>query len=256
MHIGRRNLHDLKQLLLEPSAYTAIPRLFRVHRDPVRVILEEAFSFGSYPWRVTLRTPIGDATVSLYSSADLSTANLVFCRRDYLMPARSKVVVDIGSNIGLSSVYWLTRNTESRVYCYEPAPITYQRLTQNLAPYAGRFTTYQMAVSDYCGRSRFGLSKTGVESSLDLKQKRATAYIEVDVVHVNDALEQVLSKHGQIDVLKLDSEGHELRTLRAISPEHWDRIKCVNVGCLHVAAAIPAGFQHSRVASAERFYRV
>jgi FkbM family methyltransferase len=253
MRIGRRNLKELKQLLLERSAYAAIPRMFGVHRRPLRVIFEEAFSFSSYPWNVVLRTPIGDARVCLHSAADLSTANLVFCRQDYYMPAGAKVVVDVGSNIGLSSLYWLTRDTQSYVHCFEPAPVTFLRLMENLLPYQGRFSALPVAVSDFDGMASFGISPCGVDSSLDLPQHRAVEFVSVRVVHINDVLEGAMRQHGRIDVLKLDSEGHEFRSLLAISPEFWKRIVCVNVGCHDNAKAIPAGFERSMVGSAERY---
>jgi FkbM family methyltransferase len=254
MRIGRRNLREVKQLLLEGSAYRAIPRLFKVHRRPVQVILSEAFSLGSYPRDLTLKTPTGDAQVRLFSAADLSTTNLVFCRQDYHMPAGVRIVVDIGSNIGVSCLYWLTRNTHSQVYCYEPAPTSYQRLLGNLSPYAGRFTAHRAAVSNFRGTARFGMEPSGVNSSLEIG-KRTTETVVVDVLHINDILEAVLSQHSRVDLLKLDNEGHEFRTLIAIAPEHWKRIHCVNVGCHGNAAAIPREFRKTQVGSAERFQR-
>jgi FkbM family methyltransferase len=254
LRIGRRNLREVKQLLLEGSAYKAIPRLFWVHHQPLRVIFEEAFSFATYPWRLSLRTPTGDVRVSLYSGADLSTANLVFCRQDYYLPPGARTVVDIGSNIGLSSLYWLTRNPEVYVYCYEPAPPSYGRLLDNLAPFQGRFTPHQAAVSDFRGVADFGMEPSGVNSSLDMR-KRAVEFVKVEVVHVNDVMEEVLSHHGSIDMLKLDNEGHEFRTLSAIAPEFWPRIRCVNVGCHGNAAAVPKDFRKTQVGSAERFIR-
>jgi FkbM family methyltransferase len=254
MKVGRRNLREVRQLLLEGSAYRAIPGLFQVHYRPFRVICEEVFSLHRYPWTLTLKTPTGDLQVCLHSSADLSTANLVFCRGDYYLPDDSRVIVDIGSNIGLTSLYWLTRHSETQVYCYEPAPRTYQRLLNNLAPYAGRFTPHQLAVSDFRGPARFGIDSSGVNSSLEMR-KRAVEFTDVKVVHINDALEPVVSKHGRVDVLKLDNEGHEFRTLTAIAPEFWPRIGCVNVGCHDNEAAVPKGFQKTTVGSAERFVR-
>lgn len=48
--------------------------------------------------------------------------------------------------------------------------------------------------------------------------------IDVRVEHVNDALEAVLAEHGRIDLLKLDTEGSEAATVRAIGPEILARI--------------------------------
>lgn len=254
MRIGRRNFRQVKQLLLKGNSYKAIPRIFQVHYKPLRVIFEELFSLGSYPWTLRLRAPTGDVQARVYSGADLSTANLVFCREDYHMPSGARVVVDIGSNIGLSSLYWLTRSTEVHVYCYEPAPTSYQRLLENLRPYGGRFTPYNVAVSDFRGTARLWVDPTGVKSSLD-HSERVAEPVDVGVSHVNDILEAVVSQRGRIDMLKLDNEGHEFRTLTAIAPEFWERITCVNVGCHDNRAAVPPAFHETRVGSAERFIR-
>jgi FkbM family methyltransferase len=170
------------------------------------------------------------------------------------MPPAARVVVDIGSNIGLSSLYWLTRTRDSYVYCYEPAPPSYERLLQNLQPFAGRFTPHHVAVSDFRGIARFGMEPSGVNSSLEPK-KRAVEFVDCRVLHINDALEAAMVQHGRVDVLKLDSEDHEFRSLVAIAPDFWDRIGCVNVGCHGNSAAIPPGFRRSIVGSAERFCR-
>ena len=252
MRIGRRRLRAFRRRLFDGSNYRAIPRLFQVHDHPLRVLLEDAFSLGRYPRTITIRTPTGPVPVQLFSSADLSTLNLVFCRQDYYAPPDVRVVVDIGSNIGLSSLFWLTRNPATSVYCHEPAPTSYERLLANLRPFEGRFEAQCVAVSNFRGEARLGLEASGVNSSLDLSSPDSVA---CQVVHINEVLEQVLARHGRIDVLKIDSEGHEFRTLQAITPEQWSRIQCVNIGCHGAAEFIPEGFRYSRVASAERFCR-
>jgi FkbM family methyltransferase len=254
MRAGRRNLRQLRQLILEPSVYLAMPRLFTVHHSPFRVIFDEVFSLATYPRTLVLRTPTGDVNAKLYSSEDLSTTNLVFCRGDYLFPTDTRIVVDIGANIGLSSLYWLSRNPETFVECYEPAPRTFQRLLDNLAPYAGRFAAYELAVSDFRGHATLGIDPSGVNASLDVR-KRAVEFANVEIININDVLENTLRRHGRIDLLKLDNEGHEYRTLSAIAPELWDEIACVNVGCHDNAGAVPAGYTMTRIGSAERFVR-
>jgi FkbM family methyltransferase len=252
MKIGRRRLRAFRRRLFDGSNYRAIPRLFQVHDHPLRVLIEDAFSLGRYPRTLTIRTPAGPVAVQLFSAADLSTLNLVFCRQDYYAPSGTRVVVDVGSNIGLSSLFWLTRHPETFVYCHEPAPISYQRLVANLRPFQGRFEARPVAVSDFRGQARLGLEESGVNSSLELDSPNSVA---CEVVHINEVLEPVLSRHGRIDVLKIDSEGHEFRTLQAIAPAAWSRIQCVNIGCHGAAEFVPKEFQYSRVASAERFWR-
>lgn len=252
MKIGRRRLRAVRRRLLDGSNYKAVPRFFEVHQHPLRILLEEVLSRGSYPRAITLNTPTGQVTVQLFSPADLSTLNLVFCRQDYYMPNSAKVVVDIGSNIGLTGLYWLTRNHESFVYCYEPSPVSYDRLINNLRPFQGRFEPRREAVSNFRGSGRLGIEASGVDSSLELK---AAESVTCQVVHINDVLETAMKRHGQVDVLKVDSEGHEFRSLEAIAPEYWKHIRCVNVGCGGNSAAMPNEFHRTKVGSAERFCR-
>jgi FkbM family methyltransferase len=252
MKIGRRRFASFGLRLLDGSNYRAIPQFFVVHQRPVWVMLEEVFSLGPYPRMVTINTPTGQVGVQLFSAADLSTLNLVFCRQDYYAPENTAVVVDVGSNIGLSTLFWLTQNKKSYVYCHEPSPTSFDRLMSNLQPFQGRFAARREAVSDFSGPAKLGIETSGVNSSLELMSDDS---VPCQVVHINDVLEAVLARHGQIDVLKIDSEGHELRTLEAISPEFWKRLRCVNVGCHGVAKAVPREFQYSQLGSAERFWR-
>ena len=237
---------------MDGSNYRAIPRFFTVHHRPVRVLLDDVFSRGPYPRAIGIKTPMGPVSVRLFSSADLSTLNLVFCRQDYLAPDGMKVAVDVGSNIGLSSLYWLTRNADTFVYSFEPAPTSYERLVDNLRAFEGRFDAQCAAVSNFTGTARLGIESSGVNSSLE---RPSDVSVECRVVHINDILERALARHGRIDVLKIDSEGHEARTLEAIPSEYWERIRCVNIGCHGASDSIPKTFNRSQVASAERFWR-
>ncbi|ALA59055.1 FkbM family methyltransferase [Nitrospira moscoviensis] len=252
MKIGRRNLSVLMNRLRDVNNYKAVSRFMRIHPRPVRAIVEEVLSLGRYPRTVEVRTPTGRCEARLYSAADLSTLNLIFCREDYYTPEDADVVVDIGANIGLSALYWLTRNHGSVVYCYEPSPMSYERLVANLRQYGPRVVPHRLAVSDFSGTAELGLEESGVYSSLDLPAARR---VECRVVHINDVLEAVLARHGRIDVLKIDSEGHELRTIMAIRPEFWARIRCLNTDCRGAAPFVPADFRCSRRSSAERFVR-
>lgn len=252
MKLGRRSLAVVFERLRDIHNYKAFLRFLVVHPRPFSAMREEVFSKGIYPRIVPLRTPTGTCNAQLYSPADLSTLNLIFCRQDYYAPENTRIVVDIGANIGLSALYWLTRNNESTVYCYEPAPVSHERMLRNLNRYEGRVVAHRVAVSNFAGVARLGLEESGVYSSLDLQTDNS---VECQVVHVNDVLEGVLKTHGVVDVLKIDSEGHELRTIEAIDRTFWKHIRCVNTDCQGASHMIPREFRHSRVSSAERFSR-
>ena len=65
----------------------------------------------------------------------------------------AQVVVDIGSNIGISALYFLTRNPDCRVWLYEPVPRNVERLRANLAGYEDRYTLREAAVAPAAGRA-------------------------------------------------------------------------------------------------------
>jgi FkbM family methyltransferase len=132
--------------------------------------------------------------------------------------------VDVGANIGLSALYFLTRNSQSRCYLYEPLSTNVERLRGNLSPFADRFVLHQVAVADREGRLSFGVEPTGRYGGLqthqtdDFADRAGAHYIDVECQHINSVLAAVLEKEGKIDLLKIDTEGAEMATVAAIDP--------------------------------------
>jgi FkbM family methyltransferase len=160
-----------------------------------------------------VRTPAGVVAPTVYSHHDVITVSEVFCRGDYRLPAGARVVVDIGSNIGISALYFLTRSATLRVHLYEPDPRNAARLRANLEAFAGRWTLHEEAVADRGGVVSFGREDTGRYGGIGVA---AAEQIKVRCRHVNDVLGPVLASHGRIDLLKIDTEGLENRTVAAI----------------------------------------
>src|SRR5262245_9632485 len=72
----------------------------------------------SAPARIRLRTPTGPVTLHLRNFESLKTAFSVFCREDYRVGAGQALhFVDIGANVGISALYFLTRNACNTVRC-------------------------------------------------------------------------------------------------------------------------------------------
>jgi FkbM family methyltransferase len=136
--------------------------------------------------------------------------------------------VDIGSNIGISALFFLTRNDHSRCHLYEPVPENVKRLRDNLAGFEDRYDLHEAAVADRAGRVEFGVEPTGRYGGIGINYERS---IEVDCLEINRVLEDVLEREGEIDLLKLDIEGMELLTVRAIRPELLRRIGIVYFEC-------------------------
>lgn len=241
-----------KRTILEN--FMALCRFPLVYAQPWEIFKDELLSRDVYPRSIQIRTPVGKISVRLHHIADLSTLNLIFAREDYFVPKSCAVVVDVGANIGLSSLYFLSRNQKPHVYAYEPAPPTFNKLQGNLVNYADSVTLKQCAVSDFSGSVLMGLEESGVYSAIGLDAKNQ---VEVECVDIMSVLEEVLSKHAIIDVLKLDCEGHESRILKAIEEPMWKRIRCINVDavfdCPEVKYLVPKTFKHTQRGTALRF---
>jgi FkbM family methyltransferase len=211
--LGGRPAGFVGRALLEPANYRALPGIVRVSPHPLRFARAYLLGGGTYPSRCPLRTPTGPVAPTLYSNHDVITVNEIFCRGDYRLPAHARVIVDIGSNIGISALYFLTRSTETRVHLHEPDPRNVGRLRANLAAFEGRWTLREEAVGDSDGIVAFGREPTGRYGGIGVSTAEE---IEVRCRHVNDVLRAVLAREGRIDLLKIDTEGLENRTVAAI----------------------------------------
>ena len=145
---------------------------------------------------------------------------------DYFANTNIKVVVDVGSNIGISALYFLTRNKQAKCYLFEPDPNNIPKLHHNLSNYKARYELEEKAVSNEKAEVKFGIEKTGRYGGIDVKTGN---YISVACLDINEVLENILSKEQQIDILKLDIEGAELKTVAAIKQSFLKRIKHIYI---------------------------
>ncbi len=254
--IGKRSLITFVKRIFRIENYLAINKFFKIHKKPFKSIIDEIFSLGKYPRLLYFNSPTGTAKVNLYSPNDFSTFNLIFCREDYIYKNRYKIVLDIGSNIGLSAIYWLTRNNKTLVYCYEPSSRNFKKLQENLQDFKGRFFIYKNAVSSKNFSSHLNLEESGVYNSLnDDKEINFYQKEKCDVISINSCIEKIIKKHGKIDIVKIDNEGEEIKTVSAIDKKFWNLIDCLNVDGKSVREFVPRIFSLSKLGSAQRYYK-
>jgi FkbM family methyltransferase len=249
--LNGRHLSIITRNVIRPRNYIALIRMLRVYERPLSAALRYFLGHGSYPCSIRIRTPEGVQSVNLFNSQDAVTVHEIFCREDYRCSPLPRVVVDIGSNIGISALYFLTRSP--LVFCelYEPDPCNIPKLLLNLRNFAGRFTLHESAVADREGLLPFTREPTGRYGSLETTTwvwarpgAVATERIEVDVEHVNTVLQQAISRHGPVDLLKIDTEGSELSTVRAISPAVRASVRNIVIESFDRGISVP-GFHAS-----------
>jgi FkbM family methyltransferase len=210
--------------VMRPRNYRALARMARVFPEPAEAARRYFLGTGAYPYSCPVRTPLGVVAPTLQSSHDMFTVNEVFCREDYACGPEIRTVVDVGSNIGISALYFLTRSPASRAWLYEPVPRNVERLRANLAGLEARWTLREAAVAAAPGRVSFGVEDSGRYGGIGVATGRE---IEVAAVAIDHVLEEALAGSDRIDVLKIDTEGTELDLLAAMRPELLERVRVV-----------------------------
>ena len=247
--LGDRPLGFIAREAVRPANWAALARMPRRYLHPLDGARRYFTPSGEYPHPFEIRTPQGIVAPTLYSHHDMITVNEVFCREDYRVDTAAEVVVDVGSNIGISALYFLTRSPSARVWLYEPVPLNAERLQRNLKPFENRWSLEQVAVADRAGEESFSVEPTGRYGGLGGPYAEA---IRVRVRHINEVLGEVLELERRIDVLKIDTEGAEASALRATSPTLLERVGVIYVEDTEGAVGDLPGFSRSRRASVLR----
>jgi FkbM family methyltransferase len=237
--LGGRQSGMVLRNLFAPANYRALAAMPRVYPDLRDAAARYFRGRGSYPARVPVRTPMGVVRPKLWSHHDMFTVNEIFCRGDYAASAQDRRVVDVGSNIGISALYFLTRGPEVRCRLYEPDLRNAERLRENLDGFDDRCKLETVAVADFDGEADFGLSPTGRYGGLGVASATST---RVRCVHLDSVLEDALLEWGGIDLLKLDVEGMERRLLAAVSPKLLGQVRTVYVEGRRRELPLPRGF--------------
>lgn len=210
---GGRPLGRVLAAGFAPRHWRAAANMLKLYRHPLDAFRRYLTATGEYPCTIEVKTPLGWIAISVYSPHDVLTINEIFCRQDYKADASDRVIVDFGSNIGISALYFLTRSRESYVYCYEPLPQNCERFRANVARLAARCQLDPRAVALQEGTVEFGYEPSGRYGGIGLPHG---ATMQVDCCHAINVLERVLREHGRIDVLKIDIESLEQEILLAI----------------------------------------
>lgn len=226
MRVGGRELKTIGKAALERRHYTAARNMVRMYESPAEMFRRYLTTNGVYPYTARVRTPLGPLDLQLYSPDDVRTVNEIFCRRDYDADANDKVVVDFGSNIGISAAYFLSRGTGVFAYLYEPLPLNIERLRRNLVRFSDRYQLTEVAVGPASGEVQFGWESTGRYGGVGATWDNT---MTVQCLNSCDILDKVVATHGAIDVLKVDIETLEEAVVKGIPQSLAERIRKIYV---------------------------
>jgi FkbM family methyltransferase len=185
------------------------------------------------PATLAVRTPTGIITLTLRNFESLRTLFSIFCRKDYATPSnRPFSFYDIGANIGLAAAYFLSRNPDSQVRCFEPDEENLDWLKRNLEPFGGRATIVNCAVTLQTGEALLYRADDGRHSSM-----RQSAIAKTPQRVSTQGFAELLAEASGSSlpvVVKLDIEGLENELVASAKFEDHPRLSrlvCESTTC-------------------------
>ena len=100
------------------------------------------------------------------------------------------------------------------------------------------------------------IDESATKEAINKLKSENLSHQVVDVTNfeiVNKNLEELEKKHGKIDIIKVDNEGEEVKTVKSIDKRFWNSIDCLNIDGKSVREFVPIDFNYSKVGSAQRF---
>jgi len=195
----------LKNIPQVPKYIYYFIKCFFVFRNPFRVIYHYITESSPRDRIVVLRSGL---TICLSDHPhDIVTVFVVFIRKDYGGVMRGGVVVDIGANIGVFSLYAASRGAR-RVYAFEPSQQAYDVLLKSIAVNRLKqvISPCRMAVTGTYGEKvRMPVGSSPYNQVL--RGEVAEQYQEIGTT----TLERILKDNhiDKVDLLKMDCEGAE-----------------------------------------------
>jgi FkbM family methyltransferase len=143
----------------------------------------------------------------------------------------ARVIVDLGANVGYSSVFFLNAFPDAFVLAVEPDPQNAEICAQNLAPYGDRTKVVQAAVWSHSTRLMLsrGAFRDGKEWATQVRPAHPDENSDVEAVDMPSILQ--MCPQPTIDILKIDIEGSEA-TLFGGSAKNW--LKFVRNFCVEI----------------------
>jgi len=188
-----------------------------------------------YPCTVQLRT---GEVLTLREFTDLVIFWLIFVRQHYPVKPTDRVIVDVGANVGLFTVYASRSAPHARIFAVEPFPETRERLgltirangledRVTILPYALTNSEGTATMDDSNGvPSQYRAVLSEIPQRLNANHKpssRPENSVSVSTLSLSDLLDRIPA--GIIDLMKMNIHGNEYDALLPASDAALSRVR-------------------------------
>lgn len=156
------------------------------------------------------------------------------CYRKFVRGELSGVMIDIGANIGATTLDFATRNKRLVIHAYEPGPETFGTLNENVSANVGqgRVLSFNEGVGSHCGTLQLWTNVPSVVATAygDRPPTSGGVQVVVPMVDLNTCVERAVGQSdGNVCFVKIDAEGAEVDILEGASPLTLSRIDRVAI---------------------------
>ena len=119
------------------------------------------------------------------------------------------VIIDCGANIGMSVLYFKRCYPQSTIIAFEPNPTTYSLLDKNISSFKlTNVTLHNLALANSVGKIPFHFNDDKGTLTGSIQSNRGgSRVVEVSC----EKLSSFINEYSQIDLIKMDVEGAELK---------------------------------------------
>ena len=147
---------------------------------------------------------------------------VVFIRKHYGEIKNMSVIVDIGANIGVFSVYAANESQEAIIYAFEPVRMNYEILNENINNnnFSDRIKAFNLGIASKNESRKIYMSTSTLHSITNANKNQYHETIQC--ITLNDII--ITNKLNNIDLLKINCEGAEYEILYSTNKESFDVI--------------------------------
>ena len=158
-------------------------------------------------YRLKLRFNNKSFFIYLTDGSDVGILHEIFIKKEYLTKIKSpQYIFDIGSNVGISVIFFKILYPESMIYAFEPDPTTFKKLKVNTSQFNNVFL-YNWAISNSNSDIDYYVNTESSMSSSMYKRSPFQKVIKIKSKTISSIVEEL--NIPKIDLLKFDIEGAE-----------------------------------------------
>jgi FkbM family methyltransferase len=142
------------------------------------------------------------------NTTDLTIFRQIFLNQEYDFEYKTepKIIIDCGSNIGMTALYFINRFPGARIICIEPDPSNFAKLVENTRHYS---TIQCMNVGIWYKSATMKIEDPNADASaIRLVETGDKGPGSINAVSVQDIMNQFHLQ--EIDLIKIDIEGSEI----------------------------------------------